>query len=142
MLRIECDLVTDGDDRVQHRALAARQWCSVTHRPGGNDRASAANELHAIGLIGDFANIPAVHGHQVEQPRCLLVERARTARAEDRLPLVDDLGLHKQIAERRMQRVRSRCGENHFRVTRHVNRATYPRAITDVHAAQFDVVFR
>ena len=55
---------------------------------------------------------------------------------------MDDLGLHKKIAECGMQLVRSRCFENHFRVTRHLNGATDPCAVFDLHTTQFDVVFR
>jgi hypothetical protein len=83
-----------------------------------------------------------VDGHQVKHPGGVLAERARPASAEDRPLLADDLGLNKEIAERRMQRVRDRRGENDFRVTRDVNRSTRPGAVGDGDPAQLDVVFR
>ena len=42
----------------------------------------------------------------MERPRSLLVEGARPAGTENRLLFTDNLGLHKEIAERGMQRVR------------------------------------
>ena len=92
------------------------------HRLRIGDRVPAADEPHAVGLIGDFSDVRPVHGHQVKHPRRLLVEGAGPAGAEDRLPLADDLGLNKEIAERRMQRVRGRRCENDFRVTRDLDR--------------------
>ena len=130
LFRIERDAGADGDNRVQHRALTARQGRAIDRRarrgerPGSGDRVSAADELHAVRLIGDLAPIRAVHGHEVKHPRRLLGERARPARAKDSVPLRDDLGLNKKVAERRMQRVRGRCGENHFSVAGDLDRAT------------------
>jgi len=54
---------------------------------------------------------------------------------------VNDLGLNKEIAEHRMQCVRGRRCENHFRVTRDLNRPAYPGAIGDSDPAQFDIIF-
>ena len=81
-------------------------------------------------------------GHQVEHPRRLLVERARPAGTENRLPFADNLGLHKQIAERGMQRVRGRRGEDDFRVARDVDRPARPRTVGDADAAELDIIFR
>jgi hypothetical protein len=55
--------------------------------------------------------------------------------------MVDDLGLNKEIAECRMQCVSGRRCENHFRVTRDVNRPAYPSAISDSDSAQFNIIF-
>ena len=52
----------------------------------------------------------------------------------------EDLGLNKEIAERRMQGVRGRRGENDFRVTRDLDRPARPGAVGDGDAAQLDVV--
>ncbi len=83
-----------------------------------------------------------MHGHEVTHPWRLLVEGAGPARAEDRLPLANDLGLNKEIAERRMQRVRGRGCEHDFRVTRDLDRSAGPRAVGDADSTQFDVIFR
>ena len=83
-----------------------------------------------------------MHGHEMTHPWRVLVEGAGPARAEDRLPLANDLGLNKEIAERRMQRVRGRGCEHDFRVTRDLDRSAGPRAVGDADSAQFDVIFR
>ena len=54
--------------------------------------------------------------------------------------MADDLGLNKEIAERRMQCVRGRRGQDHFRVTRYVDLSAGPGAIGNGDAAQLDVV--
>jgi hypothetical protein len=82
-----------------------------------------------------------MHGHEMKHPGCPLVYGAGTAVAEDRLPMVKDLGLNKEIAERRMQCVRGRRCENHFRVTRDLNPPAYPGAIGDGDSAQLDIIF-
>jgi hypothetical protein len=83
-----------------------------------------------------------VHRHQVQHPRRLFVERARPARAQDGAPLAQDLGLHEEIAEGRMQRIGRRRCDHHFGVTGDLDGAALPRAIGDAHPAQFDVVLR
>ena len=140
--RIERDPIPDRDNRIEHRALAARERRGIAHRLRIGDRVSAADEPHAVGLIGNFSDVRPVHGHQVKHPWRLLVEGAGPAGAENRLPLAEDLGLNEKIAERRMQRVRGRRCENDFRVTRDVDRSARPRAVGDADPAQFDVVFR
>ena len=119
--RIERDPVADGDNRIEHRALAARERPRKNrlpaHRLRIGDGVASADELHPVGFIGDFSDFRPVHGHQVEHPGRLLALGAGPARAEDRPLLPDDFGLHKKIAERRMQGVRGRRCQNHFRVT-------------------------
>ena len=104
------------------------------------DGVSAADELHAIGLIGDFSDLRPMHGHQVKHPGRLLALGAGPASAEDCPLPADDLGLHKEIAERRMQCVGGGRRQNHFRVTRNVYRSARPRAVGDADTAQFDVI--
>ena len=53
LLRIEGNLVADGDDRIQHGALTAGERPGVargTHHSGSGDSAATANELHTISL--------------------------------------------------------------------------------------------
>ena len=45
-------------------------------------------------------------------PGCVLVARPRPARAQDGASRADDLGLHEQVAERRVQRIGGRGGEH------------------------------
>jgi hypothetical protein len=52
-----------------------------------------------------------VHGHQMKHPGRVLTEGAGPASAENRPLLADDLGLNKEVTERRMQGVRGRRGE-------------------------------
>ena len=129
--RIERYPIPDGDNRIEHGALAARERRWTAHRLRIGDGVSAADELHAVGLIGDFSDVRPMHGHQVKHPRRLLVQGAGPASAEDRLLLADDLGLNKEIAERRMQCVRGRRCQNDFRVTRDVDRSACPGAVGD-----------
>ena len=65
---------------------------------------------------------------------------AGPASAKNRPLPPDDLGLHKEIAERRMQCVRGGRRQNHFRITRHVDRSARPRAVGDSDSAQLDVI--
>ena len=84
----------------------------------------------------------SMHGHEMAHPRRVLVEGAGPARTQDRVPLANDLGLNKEIAERRMQRVCGRRCEHDFRVTRDLDRPADPRAVGDAGSTQFDVIFR
>ena len=85
----------------------------------------------AVRFIGDVSDLRPMHGHQMKHPGRLLVEGAGPARAEDRLLLADDLGLHEQIAERRMQRIRGRRCEHHLRVTGDLDGLRASRAVGD-----------
>ena len=76
----------------------------------------------------------------MKHPRHVLVDGARPAGAENSLPALDDFGLHEQIAEGRMQRIRSRGRENDFRITCDVDGPAGPRPIGDLDAAELDVV--
>ena len=105
LFRLEADPAADGHHRVQHRALAAGQRRGIVHRLGRGDGAAAADEARAVGLVGKLAGVRVVHGHQVEHPGHRLVAGAGPARAEDGPVRFGDLGLHEEIAERRMQRV-------------------------------------
>ena len=67
----------------------------------------------------------SMHRHEMKHPWRMFVEGAGPARAEDRLPFADDLGLHEEIAERRMQRVGGRRGEHDFRITGDVDRSRW-----------------
>ena len=57
------------------------------------------------------------------------------------MSFLDDLGLHEEIAERRMEYIRRRRRENHFRVARDVDRPGNPGPASDVDPAHFDIVF-
>ena len=148
--RIERYPGADGDNRIEHGALAAReQTDSVSktesvrtpaHRLWIGGGVAAADELHAIGLVGDFSDLRPMHGHQVQHPGRLLAPGAGPASAKYCSLPADDLGLHKEIAERRMQFVRGRRRQDHFRVTGHLDRSACPRAVGDADAAQFDVI--
>ncbi len=81
-----------------------------------------------------------MHGHQVKHPGHGFAEGAGPAGAEDRLALGEDLRLNKEVAERRMQRVRGRRCENDFRVTRDLDRPARPGAVGDGDSAEFDII--
>jgi len=65
---------------------------------------------------------------------------AGSASADNRSLPAEDLGLNEQIAKGRMQRVRGRRCDNHFRITRDVDRSARPGAVGQGDPAQFDVV--
>ena len=67
--------------------------------------------------------------------------RARPARAEDRLPLAHELGLHEQVAERRMRASAARRRQHDLGVAGQLDRARRVAAVGDADAAQLDVVF-
>ncbi len=133
--------LTDCGDRIQHRAFGIGQRAFVDHRKRCGDRTAAADETHAVRLEGDLGVGP-MHGHQVKHPRHLLFARAWASSTENCTPPLDDLGLHEQIAERRVQRVRVRRRKNHFRVARDVDRTSNSRPVCDVDPAHLDIVDR
>ena len=86
LFRIERDPIADGDNRIEHRALAARERPGIASpiACGSATVLATADEPHAIGLVGNLADVRPVHGHQVKHPGRLLVAGAGPARAEDR----------------------------------------------------------
>ena len=102
----------------------------------------AAQPAQAVSLIGNVSDVRTVHGHQMKHPWRVLVEGAGPASAEKRPLLADDLGLNKEITERRMQLVRGRRCENDLRVARYLDRSACPRAVGDGDSAQLDVILR
>ena len=123
---VDGDSMADRRYWIQNRALGARERSGVGHREGCDDRAAAADETHAVGLERDLAGIRAMHAHQMKHPRYVLFAGARTARAENGVPPLDDLGLHEEIAECRMQCVRSRRCQNYLRVAGDFDRPRSP----------------
>ena len=142
LLGFERDAVADCDDRIQDRAIGSRKGGVLAHRLRGHNALFPADKTHAVGFVGYLSGHSAAHGHQVEHPRRVLVDRTGAARAYDRTARSDDLGLDEQVAERRVRRIRQWCGEHDLRVARDVDLATGPRTIGDSHPAQFNVVFR
>ena len=67
---------------------------------------------------------------------------ARTAIAQDRLLLVEDLRLDKKIAESGMRSVGSSQCDNHFCITREVDCLACPRAVRDANSPYLDVILR
>ena len=60
----------------------------------------------AVRLVRHVIRGRPVHGHAVKHPGHVFLERARPARAQDGVAFVEDLRLHEEVAECRMQRVR------------------------------------
>ncbi len=104
------------------------------------DRISAADEPQTVGLIRAFSNVRAVHGHQMKHPGSVLALGAGPARAENRPLPAEDLGLNKEIAERRMQCIRGRRGEDDLRITCDIYGSAFPGMVDDGDAAQLDVI--
>ena len=114
----------------------------VGHRPRRSDRASAADERRPIGFVGDVLRFEPARDDEVQHPRRRLVPRTRPPRAQDRLSLRDDLRLHEEIGERRMQRIGGRRCEDDLRVARDLDHPARARAVGDPNPAQLDVVLR
>ncbi len=108
LLGLQRQPVADRDDRVEHRPLVSRQRAGGLASPAAPACCAAADELHAVGLVGNLADVGAVHRHQMHHPRRPLRQRARPPRAQDGALARQDFGLHEQVAERRMRRHRRR----------------------------------
>ncbi|MDD5008515.1 MAG: hypothetical protein PHC68_09005 [Syntrophorhabdaceae bacterium] len=76
----------------------------------------------------------------MKHPGRLFVQGTGPAGTEDGLPVTDDLGLYKEVAEGGMERVRGGRCKNDFGVTCDVDRPACPRTVGDSDPAQFDVV--
>ena len=137
-------------DRVQHRAGRVRQRPCRAERPRRLQRTAAADEARAIGLVRDRTHprfgrarhAHAVHSHQVEHPRRCLLGRARAARAQHGRRSIEDLGLHEQLAEGRVQFIRDGTREHDLGVAGHLDRAAHVAVVGDAQAPQLDVVLR
>ena len=134
------DPAADRNDRIQHRALAVRQPRIGGERLWSRRRIAAPDETRAVGFVGDFVDVRVVHRQQMEHPRRRFAVRPGPARAQDRLLLRQQRGLHEQVAERRMQVVGDRRCQHHFGIRRDLDGAPRTGAIGDAQAAQFDVV--
>ena len=78
----------------------------------------------------------------MEHPWRLFFKGAGPACAEYCPLLTDDLGLDKEIAEGRVQRVLSGRCKNNFRVARYLDCSACPRPVGDGNPAQFNVILR
>ena len=136
---IDRDLLANRRDRIEHRSGRARQRAAAQQRARRGQRAAASDKAHAVGFERRRAGV-AMHRHQLERYRRVLVARARPARAQNRGAPLDDLGLHEQVAERGVQRVGCRRRQHHFGIARDFYRAARAAAVGDAHAAQLDVV--
>src|ERR1017187_3798324 len=76
------------------------------------------------------------------QPRRAFFARARPARADNRLLLAQNLRLHEQVAERRMQRVGRRRRQDHLGVAGYFNSLSRAGRVGDADAPQLDIVLR
>jgi len=133
----------DRHDGIQHRAIGVRQGrrsvATIQHHRVGR-RATASDEAGAVGLVRRCVGHRTGRGQQVEHPGHLLARRAGAPRAEDRLTLGQDFGLHEQIAERAMRQIRIQRRQHHFRVARHLDAAGARRLVGEGDAADFDVI--
>jgi len=103
---------------------------------------AAPDEAQPISLVGHRAALGPAHHHQVQHPGRCFIPGTRAAGTQDRRLRVEQLGLHKQVAERRMQRIGGGRCENHFGVAGDLDDPAGPGTVADADPAQFDVVFR
>jgi hypothetical protein len=140
--RLDRDDAPGGGHGIQHRADAARQRARRAQRRGGVQRVAAADEARAVGLVRGGPSRRAVHRHDVEGPGRTLVGRTRPPRAQQGLRVGEQLGLHEQLAERRVRRVGRRRCEHQFGIGRQLDRAPAAAAVGQPQAPQFQVVLR
>ncbi len=133
----------DRHDGVEHRPRRVRQGRravrTVQHHGVGR-RSAAADEPGAVGLVRLHAGNGTRRCQQVEHPWHLLPRCATPPRAEDRLPLGQDFGLHEQVAEAAVGEVGIQRGEHDLRVARHLDVAGAGRMVGERDAADLDVV--
>ena len=142
--RSRVTLSANGNDRIKHGSLATGKLPVNNPPPPLIDCGLATvfprPRPHTIGFIGDGSDLSPTDDHQVHHPGCPLIFGPGPASAENRALPAYDLGLYKEIAERRVQLVRGRRGHNHFRVTGQVYRSSRLRTVGDADAAQFYVI--
>ena len=144
------DAAAAGRDRIEHRAGAVGERARKVERGRRAEVVAAADEAGAVGLVADRADVaraagrhpPAVHRHQLHHPRRGLLGRARAACAEHGGRPRQDLGLHEELAEGRVQRVGRHRREHDLAVARDLDRAPQIAVVGDAVAAQLDVVLR
>ena len=140
--RIEHDAIPDCDNRIEHGAVAARERRRRPQCLRRGKGVSAADEPHAVGFVGNFSGARPVHCHEVKHPRYGLILGAWPAGTEDRPLRPEDLGLDKEVAERRVQRISGRRSENDFRVARHLELSFSAGTVGDADSAQLDIILR
>ena len=84
------------------------------HGGGVGQGSAASDKFGAVGFAGDLALFAALAHHQMQQPGRLFFLGAGAAGAENGGAWAHELGLHEQIAESGMGRVRRREREHHF----------------------------
>jgi hypothetical protein len=102
--------------------------------------ATAADEFGAAGLVRGLAQLRTLNLHEVQKPRRSLFSRAWTPGAQDRLAQAQELGLHKQVAKRRVRRVGRWRRQNHLGKAGEFDGARGPPQVGNGHSAQLDVV--
>ena len=78
---------------------------------------ASADEAGAVGFAGDLALLAALAHHEIQEPRRLFPFGAGAAGAKHGGARAHELGLHEQIAEGGMGRVRRRGRQHNLGVT-------------------------
>ena len=139
---IQRDATANRGHRIEHRSGTSREWPVIVQCLRISGAAAATDEAHAIGLVRDRVACRARCGQEVKHPRRRLVESARTARAQDRLALVQDLGFHEQLAEGRMRSVGGRRREHDLGIARDIKHPARGSVAGEADAAQLHIIVR
>ena len=139
-IRLQKNGLADADDRIEDGALAVGKGLVAVQGRGGCERPLAADEPQTIGFVGRLADRGAPHRHHMRHPRGAFFGRTRTARGVDRLTAVDQLGLHEQIAERRMGFVLRLRRQHDLGIAGDLDGPRRLRTVGQRHTPQFDVV--
>ena len=138
---LEADTLAQADHRVEHGAGRACQRAAV-ERDGRRHGAAAAEEPDAARLPLGLGRGVTVEAEDVECPGACLVNRSGTATADERRALGQVLGLHEELAERRMREVVGRAPEHDLGVARDVDLADAIAAIGQRQPPHLRVVSR
>ena len=79
--------------------------------------------------------------HQMKHPHRRLTVRAWPPVAKNRPVVMQNLGLNKEIAERRVQLIGGARRQNHFSITGQFDLSRFSRTIGDNDTAQLNIVF-
>ena len=139
-IRRQRDRAPQRNNRVEDGAGGVGQRREVLHRGRVGQGATAPDKPRTIRFIGDFTLLATLAPNEVQQPRRLLILGPSPAGAEEGGQFLRKFGLHEEIAEGGMRRVRVRLGEHHFRVTGQFNEPHRVGTIGDRDPAQFHVV--
>ena len=132
-----------AEDRIEHRAGRVRQRPAVDHRHRRSDPAAATEKPHPVGLVLRAPPLPGPRRRPRGRPRRTAPSGARARRVANRASSCGDgLGLHEEVREHRVRRLRGGWREHELGVRGDLD-LPRPRAeVGERHATELGVVLR